>query len=279
MLAAVIWGGAFPMQQLGMAHLSPFTFAAARFMMATVALALPVVFIRKSRRELKMKSIINGAICGALLYAASITQQIGLVTESPGKAGFLTTLYIVLTPVAGMFLGRKIRPILWLPIICAFVGTAIMCLGDGFTLGVGDFWLILCAILYTMQIMAIDRFALDMDAFALAFIQTATCALLSVATAALIERPSIAETINGVRLGLGAILYTSVMSGGVAYTFQIFGQRGAHPSVAALAMSMEAVFALLFGFLIMGKVLTPLELVGSVIMFGSTLWAAVIGGR
>lgn len=280
LLTSFIWGTAFVAQSMGNA-VGPFTFNAARNLVGFLFL-VPVIFIVASKRKsLNLqaeekananKSFLPGGIlCGLALFGASSFQQIGLQYTSAGKAGFLTALYIVIVPVMGLFLKKAVKLQIWVSVAIAAVGTYLLSVNDGFSIELGDTYMILCALIFSAHILLIDHFSVRTDALKLSATQFLTCAIISAVVAIVTENPNPAEL-----LGVwGPILYTGVMSSGVAYTLQIVGQKNTPPSVASLILSLESVFAVLAGWVVLSEQLAPKELLGCALVFAAVVLAQI----
>ncbi len=275
-LAAMIWGSAFVAQRMGMDSAPPLTFNAVRSAVGVAAL-VPVIalFDRKAgRRPLRddpahsrRMLLRSGLICGVVLTAASNFQQLGIAGSGAGKAGFITALYIVLVPVFGLFLKKKTSPLVWGSVAVALVGMYLLCINGAFSISQGDAWLLLCAVCYAVHILTVDRVCPYVDGVRLSCLQFAVCAVLSAALAALFERP----TLSGVLAAWIPILYAGVLSSGVAYTLQILGQKRCPPQIASLGMSLESVFAMLCGAIVLHERLSLREGIGCVLMFAAIL--------
>ncbi|NLE21136.1 MAG: DMT family transporter [Clostridiales bacterium] len=277
LLAAVIWGSAFVAQSLGMEHIGPFTFQAVRSLLGAVALA-PVILL--SGRISKRKGDIpspeqrrllrrGGLLCGLALFVAVNLQQFGLRDTTAGKAGFLTALYILIVPAYGLFLGHRPRPALWVSVLVAAAGLYLLSVTEQFTVRTGDLLLILCAFAFAAQIMLVDHYGVRVNGVKLCAAQFLVCGALSGVAMLLFERPAIGPVLDAA----GPLLYAGVLSSGVAYTLQILAQRTTPPAVASLMMSLEAVFAVLAGMLVLGEQPTPREYAGSGLMFAAILIA------
>ena len=217
------------------------------------------------RRDL----LLGGLCCGAALTVASFFQQKGLETTSSGKAGFITALYIVLVPVLGLLLGRKPPRMVWVSIVLAVGGLYCLCITDGFSITTGDFYVLLCAFCFSVQIMAVDHFGQKVDGVALSCCQFFVMSVLS-ALGSFADRlpdPALASE------WLGPVLYVGVFSSGVAYTLQILAQKDSDPAVVSLLMSMESVFATLAGVLILHDRLSSRELFGCALMLAAVVLA------
>ena len=278
MLAAFIWGTAFVAQSVGADYVEPFTFNAARSAVAFLfLLALCGVFraVRKrnpgaetapgSRKEL----VIGGICCGLALTVATNLQQKGLETTTSGKAGFITALYIVIVPIAGMFLGKKAPKIIWVSVVLAVAGLYCLCITEEFTITSGDFYILLCAFCFTAHILIIDHFTQRVDGVAMSCIQFLTVAVLSAVGMLLTESP----TLEALRICAGPILYVGIFSSGVAYTLQILAQKDSNPTVVSLLLSLESVFATLSGAVILGDTMSGKEYFGCVLMLAAVVLA------
>ncbi len=282
LLTALIWGVAFLAQSVGMDYVGPFTFNGVRSFIGGLVL-VPCIFIInkiKSKNEGENSSdkktvIIGGIICGILLFTASTLQQFGLLYTSPGKAGFITALYIILVPVAGVFLGRRPGIKLAFAAIGALIGLYFLCFtGDSFTLELGDLLIFLCAIVFTAHILVIDRFSPKVDGVVMSCIQFFVCAALSFLPMVIFEEPSF----GAIYAAKIPILYAGVLSCGVAYTLQIIGQKGVNPTLASLILSLESCFALLGEFVYLkitgsDTFMSTREIVGCVIVFAAIILA------
>ena len=266
MTATLIWGTALVAQDMGMAYIGPFLFNGARFFIGAVVL-LPVfaVGIRKDRGKGGIKGIPlkEGALCGIVLFLAASFQQIGILNTTVGKAGFITALYIVIVPVLSLFLGKRIRWYVWGCVLLAAAGVFLLCMDETLILGLGDSLVMLCAFSTAVHILLIGRFSPSTDGIALSFIQFCVCAILSTSAAFAFEDVGW----NAIISARGPILYTGVLSCGVAYTLQTLGQKNVSPVIAALILSMESVFSALSGWAVLGEVLSVREMFGCTLMF------------
>ena len=275
LLAAIIWGCAFVAQSVAMEHIGPFTFGGLRFALGGVAL-LPVIFVRRRQgisggrlRDL----LVGGVLCGCFLFFASAAQQIGLLYTTVGKSGFITALYVVLVPVAGLLLfRRRVSPLLMISVAAAVGGLYLLCGQTGLSLNKGDVYTFFCALLFTGHILTVDHVAERVDGVQLSCMQFFVCALLNGITALMFEP---AVTVTMVVDSWLPLLYTGLLSSGVAYTLQILGQKRTPPAVASLLMSLESVFAVLAGAILLGQWLTPRETVGCCLMFAAVLVAQI----
>lgn len=272
--ATLIWGSAFIAQSVGMDHIGPFTFQTIRCSLA-VAFLIPVVFLfdlsKKDSNSFmarwKNKQLwYSGAICGTALFVAAGLQQVGLVYTSAGKAGFITAMYIVLVPVLGVFLKNKPPVSAWISVAIAATGLYLLSCTGAAGINIGDILVAGCALAYAVQITLIDRLAGGLDGIRLNCIQNLFCALWSFPFM-LGEAPQAAAIMDCTL----PLLYAGVMSMGIAYTLQIIGQQNLPPAPASLLMSLESVFAALFGWLILREAMSPAELLGCGLVFTAVL--------
>lgn len=269
--ATVIWGSAFIAQSVGMDKIGPFTFQAVRCFLAVVFLFPASALFSKGKPFWKSWADPalwrSGVICGLALFAASSLQQIGLVYTDAGKAGFLTAMYIVFVPFLGLFVGQRPGRNALLSLIPAIVGLYLLSCTSVSGINKGDVLLLLCAVAFSVQILLIDRHCAGLDGLKLNCIQALVVAVLSVPSALLTETVD-ASRIASCWLPLG---YAGVLSMGVAYTLQIVGQKRVAPSAAALLMSLESVFAALFGWLLLHETMTRAEVLGCVLVFAAVV--------
>ena len=281
LLVAVIWGSAFVAQSKGMEHIEPFTYNFSRSVIGAIVL-LPVIAVRNgmdkrrgkvASKEERRVTLIGGLCCGAALCVASAFQQIGISMTTAGKAGFVTALYIVIVPLLGIFLKRRIHPAVWGCVAVAAAGFYLLCVKEGFSVGRGDLLVLCCALVFSAHIMVIDRFdALGADCVKMSCIQFAVTAALSAVPMLIFESPSL-SSIYDARM---SILYAGVLSSGVGYTLQIAAQKHADPTAATLIMSLESVFAALSGWLILGEVLSAKELLGCGLVLAAVIAAQLV---
>jgi len=276
LLTAAIWGFAFVAQRVGMGFLGAFTFNGIRFALGSISL-LPVIYFfdkkfksenSAERVDADIKTTIkSGVITGCILYIAASLQQVGLIYTTAAKAGFITSLYIVLVPILGIFLKQKTHSTTWLGAITAAVGLYFLSINEGFTIEFGDLLQVIGALFWAVHIQVIDKFVKNVDAIKLSSTQFATCSVLSLITAFIFEDISM----SGVVSAIVPLLYGGVMSAGVAYTLQAVGQRYAKPSHAAIALSMEAVFAAIGGILILNETMSLRGYLGCALMLAGML--------
>lgn len=274
LLTAMIWGAAFVAQSAGMEHVGPMTFICVRFILGGLVL-IPVIAIFDKNKEDRMawndKSLIKGGvICGLFLFLAASSQQIGMQYTSAGKAGFITTFYIVMVPILSIFLKKKPGKLISISVLIAIIGLYFLCMepGEKFILQVGDLWLFACAILFALQILAVDIFAPNVDCLKLSSIQFITVGILSIIPM-LLEKPELGDIMSAwVSIG-----YAGFFSSGVAYTLQVVAQSKVKPALASLLMSFEAVFSVIFGFIILKERLTLWQGIGCLVMFAAIMLA------
>ena len=272
-LGAFVWGMAFAFQRAGMESIEPITFTSARMALAALAAGSAALFLRKRAPETespaqakarRRATIFGGIVCGLFLTAASIYQQTGIVTTSAGKAGFITALYILLVPLLNLILFRQRCGLhVWIAIAIGVAGMYLLCMKEDFTLARGDIQLCICALLFSGQILACSFYSRRGDPVCIAAIQLLTVAVISGVLAFIMEEPSW----DKLRAAAIPILYCGIMSGGVGYTLQMIAQRYTDPTVASLLMSLESVFAVLGGALLLHERMSGRELLGCAIMF------------
>ena len=274
-LTALIWGCAFVAQSVGMDYVGPFTFNMARFLIGAIVL-LPVIWFMDRQRKTGAEKgagqktlIIGGICCGIALAVASTLQQWGILFTTVGKAGFITAMYIVIVPLLGIFIGKKVRPLIIGCVAIAVVGFYFLCMTESLRLGLGDFLVLLCAIAFSIHILVIDHFSPKVDGVKMSAIQFLTAAIISAVPTLLWEQPVFTEVLQAWQ----PVLYAGVMSCGVAYTLQIIAQKNADPTVASLLLSLESVFSVLAGWVLLGQGLSLKELFGCVLIFCAIILA------
>lgn len=284
-LTASIWGLAFVFQSKGMEYMDPFTFNGVRSLIGAASL-LVFVLVRwritgKSLKELDWKlTLTAGLCCGLALTVASSLQQFGIAQTTVGKAGFITTLYIIFVPIAGLLFRRKVSKVVWVAAAMAAVGMYLLCMTESLSINTGDILVFLCALAFTVHIMVIDYFSPKTDGVVISLIQFTVCGVLCMIGAFLWGNPAWSQITSGV----STLLYAGVMSCGVAYTLQIVGQNGVNPTVAALLMSLESVVATIagviayqVGFLKVDQTMTGRQIAGCVIVFAAVILVQLPG--
>ena len=272
LLTATIWGVAFVAQSVGMEYIGPFTFNAIRCVLGGLVL-IPVILVLKKKKvtgaenqekEDKKTLWAGGIACGVILCIASNLQQFGIMEASVGKSGFFTALYIVMIPVIGIFIGKRPGIKLWFCVALAVVGMYLLCMKDGsFTIERADIMLLLCALAFSFHILVVDYFSPKVDGVKMSCIQFFVCGVLSAVGMLFTETPDI----SNIQAAWLPLLYAGLLSCGVGYTLQIVGQKGINPVIASLIMSLESVISALAGWVILGQVLSPKEILGCVLMF------------
>ena len=282
-VCATVWGISFVSQCASMEYIGPFTFSAIRCAMGTLVL-IPVILIAKKialthqgksatlaqfERVFGRSTVIGGILSGILLFIATNLQTIALKTASAGKGGFITAMYIIMVPILGIFLHKKIGFNVWISVGIATVGLYLLCIKDGFTLQSEDLLLLACALFFAIQILVVDKYVPDANGIAMAAIEFGVCSLMSAVVMFFFESPTW-ELINEC---MGALLYAGVGSCGVAYTLQILGQRDVDPTMASLIMSLESVVSVISGAVILHQIMTGREIFGCALMFVAIILA------
>ena len=272
-LAAIIWGLAFVAQRLGMDHLGPFSFNGLRFALGAASL-LPLLFYFKPQplvntTQSRKTVLYVGFLAGLLLFSGASLQQVGLLYTTAGKAAFITCLYIILVPLAGLRFGHKVDAATWLGCVLALSGLYLLCVKEGFSVSFGDLLQFIGAFFWTAHILLIDHFSKRVAVLQLCFVQFVTCAALSLLTAVLFET----ITLQAVTACAAPLLYGGLLSVGVAYTLQVVGQRNSPPAHAAIILSLETVFAALGGYFLLDEKLGSSELLGCALMFAGMMFA------
>lgn len=278
-ITAFIWGSSFVAQKAGTV-LEPFTYNGIRLVIGGLVL-IPVIFLFKkigiskpstavtdAEKAAEKKTLLIGGIsCGLVLCVASSLQQFGIYFETDaGKAGFITSLYIVIVPLLGLFLHKKVKPVVWFCVALGAFGFYLLTMAgksSGAHLQTGDFYVLLCAFAFSIHILVVDYFSPKCDGVKLSCLQFLIAGSVSVIFIFIFETPVMADILDCWL----PILYCGVFSSGVAYTLQILGQQHAEPAVASLIMSLESVFAVIFGVLLASEILTLTELIGCAVIF------------
>lgn len=285
LLTAFIWGSSFVAQKSGMDYIEPFTYNGIRTFIGGLVL-IPVIFFlgklngskenASAQEDPAVKAanrkilIIGGICCGMALFAAASLQQFGIKYTTAGKAGFITTLYVVMVPIFSIFLRKKVKPIMWLCVAMGAVGMYMLCMkGDSFRLEFGDTLVLLCAVAFTIHILVIDYFSPKADGVKLSCIQFLFSGTLGIICMFIFEHPDI----NAIIDCAVPILYAGVLSCGVAYTLQVVAQKDADPTAASLILSLESVFAALSGAVLLHESMTLRELAGCAIIFAAVIIA------
>lgn len=281
-LTALIWGVAFVAQSVGMDYVGPFTFNAYRFFIGGMIL-IPLICLTRKKGQTDGKkgiesdrmAVTGGICCGAVLFISSSLQQFGVANTTVGKAGFITALYIVIVPLLGIFMKKKIAWSVWISVVLATAGMYLLCMTEGFRLSKGDFYVFLCAIGFSFHILVIDYVSPWADGVTLSCVQFFTAGILSGLMSVVFENP----LISSVAAAWAPILYAGVMSCGVGYTLQVVAQKNTDPVVASLILSMESTFSVLAGWAILGQKLSVRELGGCALMFAAIMLAQIPVGK
>ena len=278
LLAAAIWGFAFVAQRAGMEHLGPFSFNALRFLLGSFFL-LPILRWRQ-RRAARPERLAEAStrwgllIVGLILFGAATLQQVGLLTTAAGKAGFITGLYVILVPIYGLFLGQRVRSIVWAGALLALGGLYLLTGLDSGGFQLGDGLLLLSSFGWAFHVQLAAWLVRRVDPVRVAVVQTAVCGVLSLIVAVATET----ITLSAVRAAIPAIVFAGILSVGIAYTLQLVGQRSVDPARAGILISLETVFAVLGGWAVLGETVTGVMLSGCGLMLaGMTL--SQLGGR
>jgi len=274
LLVALIWGLAFAAQRAGMEHMGPFAFNGARFALGSLAL-LPLLWRQRGQRPTERGDhrgrIMGSLLAALLLFLGSSFQQIGIVYTAAGKAGFITGLYVIIVPIIGLFLGQRAGWGTWLGAALAVAGLYSLSVTGKFTIRAGDLYVMFSALIWAFHVHVISRYSGRIDALRLAFVQYAVTALLSLLVAFFWEDIDIRAWGDA----LIPILYAGLLSVGVGYTLQVLAQKDAPPAHAAILLSLESVFAVVGGWLLLGEILSPRGILGCALMLAG-MWVSQI---
>ena len=281
-LAAFIWGTGFVAQSVGADYVGPFTFNAARSAVAFVFLLILCMAFRarrkkdfhaqaKPRPNHRRDLLLGGLFCGVVLTLGTNLQQKGLETTTSGKAGFITALYIVIVPILGVFLKKKVGKTVWVGVTLAVVGLYCLCIQENFSISKGDFYIFLCSLCFSAHILIIDHFTKRVDGVELSCAQFLMLTVFSSVGMLAWEQPSW----EALRQCAWPILYVGIFSSGIAYTLQILAQRDSNPTVVSLLLSLESVFATLAGALLLGDRMSVREDLGCVLMLAAVVLAQI----
>ncbi|MDO5016498.1 MAG: DMT family transporter [Eubacteriales bacterium] len=270
---ALIWGLSFASQAAAMDYLPPFAFNAIRYLLGALVL-LPLILFRKTTFD--RHQVLTGLLIGLVLTTASSLQQVSLQVASAGKAGFITGLYIVFVPFLARFAGEKVNPRQFIALALALAGLALMSLTEGGGLDWPDFFLLICAVLFAVHIILIERRAKGLDSLALAFVQFVTAGSLAILLSLIFG-----ETLSwvNVKASMGSILFVGIFCCGLAYTLQIVGQKGSDPTTASLIMSLESVFAVIGGALFLGERLSARQLWGCAFILAAVVYSTILDSK
>lgn len=282
LLTALIWGSAFVAQTVGMDHVGPFTFNCARMFLGALVL-LPVIAWREEHNPANKKAhglpengsgrvlAAGGISCGVMLFLGSSLQQCGLQYTTPGKAGFITALYVVLVPVFGLFFKRKVSLPTWIAVILSVIALYLLCIKGDFSLAPGDLLLLVCALCFAVHILVIDHFTAFCDGVKLSCLQFLFAGIISTVCMLIFEKVDMAAILSCAL----PLLYVGIFSCGVGYTLQILAQKGSNPTVVTILLSLESVFAVIAGAIILKQQMSVREYIGCVIMFAAVILAQI----
>lgn len=282
-ICAVIWGSGFVAQSLGMDHIGPFAYTFARsiiggfFLLAVIPLldrfkaGAQAGEAKSAENPWKNPKVWTGGLaCGLALFISESLQQFGLLYTTVGKAGFLTCMYIVIVPLAGLFLGRRAGLKIWIAVFLSCTGLYYLCMKPGeFSLGLGDALVLACAFSFTVHILVIDHYTAFVDGVRMSCVQFFVGGILGFILMMIFEPP----TMEAMLAAAPAFLFSGICSNGIAYTLQIVGQRGVNPTVASLILSLESVVSVIAGWLILSEAMTSRELAGCALMFAAVILA------
>ncbi len=278
LLTALIWGTAFGAQSKGMDFVAPFTFNGFRSFIAVLALSigLLIIWLRKHKNPNfrlvnNKKALIGSLLCGLCLFLATSVQQIGISMTTVGKAGFLSALYIILVPILGLFLKKTLSPKIWFCLIMALIGLYLLCIKENFTIGLGDFLILLSTLGFAIQILIIDYISNDINPLLLSIIQFGVVGILSLFPIIIIEKPTIEASIQA----MPYLLFAGILSSGIAYTLQIVGQKYTNPTIASLILSLESVIAAITGVLFLNEQMILQEFVGCLFIFMAIIFSQI----
>mgnify|MGYP006289995655 CR=1 FL=1 len=270
LITAAIWGTAFVAQRVGMDHVGPFTFNGLRFALGCLSL-LPLLYLTRNREQIpasirphadRTTLVLGGGLAGLVLFLGASLQQVGLVYTTAGKAGFITGLYVVIVPLLGLFWKQRPGFGTWLGAVLAAWGLYYLSVTQAFSIAFGDFLELVGAFFWAGHVLIVGWLSPRMDSLKLAFFQFLVCSVLSLFTAILVEIMALSSLLAAAL----PICYGGLVSIGIAYTLQVVAQKEAKPAHAAIILSLEAVFAALGGWVILGETLSPRGLVGCGLM-------------
>lgn len=275
-LAAMIWGFAFSAQKAA-ENVAPFTLGAVRSLFAFIFLIFVIlifdVFLDTGRRlfskekkiDINRTEFIGGTICGVILAFASFLQQTGINGGTDaGKASFITALYVVMVPIYALALKKRAPVNVWISMPIAIVGFYLLCITGSFTMVLSDLFVLLCALVFPIHILAIDRFSPNCDGVRMSCVQFFVATVVNIVFALIFESP-----INFTAIGTSIfpVLFLGIGSSGIAYTLQIIGQRGANPAAASILLSLESVFGIIGSVLFLGEKMSVREYIGCAVVF------------
>lgn len=276
-LTALIWGCAFVAQSVGMEYVEPITFNGIRCIIGGIVLIIANFAFdsvkkrngtyRKPEKSEQKELIKGGVICGIIIFFASTIQQIGISQTTVGKAGFISVLYILIVPFFGLLMKQKLPKMIWICCALAVAGLYLLCMNESLSISNGDLVVLISAVAYAVHILAIGHFAPKVDCVKLSCLQFLVCGIISVVVMFIFEKPNLQNILNAWL----PIIYAGALSGGVGYTLQTVAQKWTKPSVASLLMSLESVFAVLAGAVILQQIPSVREAAGCILMFISII--------
>ncbi len=287
LLTALIWGTAFVAQSVAHEHIETFLFNAARNIVGALFL-IPYILITSTYKKNKLYEedlgdkeslarpntffknktlIVGGILCGIALFGGSTFQQFGIKYTSAGKSGFITALYIIFVPAFGIFLKKKVPLKVWICVLIAIVGFYLISIKEGFIINKGDLLTLFCSFFFTLHILIIDNYSPKVDGVKMSCIQFLVAGIISLIFSVIFENPQISNLIAAWK----QILYVGLLSSGVAYTLQIVGQKNTDPATASLIMSLESVFAVIAGWLVLNQSLSYREAIGCILVFSAII--------
>ncbi len=290
-ITAFIWGTTFVAQSMAMDSLGPWSFNCLRNILGTLILIPVILFVEQlelkknqeqgladtlpkmslKRPAVRKRTLLGGLCSGIFLASASLFQQYGIMESTVGKAGFITSLYIILVPFLSIFLKKKIGLNEWISAFIAVLGFYIMSIQGKPSISRGDFVLLICAVLFSMQILVIDHFVDSVNTIAMSCVQFFVSMVISSFGMFFLEHPAIAD----IQAAIIPILWAGILSSGVAYTLQIVGQKNLEPTIASLIMSLESVFSAVAGFFILHQLLSAKEVIGCVLVFAAVILSQI----
>lgn len=270
LLAAAIWGFAFVAQRKGAEYLGPYTFNALRFAIGSISL-IPLYFLMRNRKGSVYfdwrKVLQSGLFLGFVLFIASTAQQIGMEFTTASKAGFITSLYVILVPVFGLFIGRKVSKTLWSGALITFVGLYLLSFQKDSSIELGDSLILISAVFFAFHMLMIGSFAPKHNIILLSIFQFGLTAILSLIAALYYEEIDILS----IKHAFWPLLYSGIFSIGIAFTLQSYAQKKAAPAHAAIIFSFESVFALIGGWLILNEIISLRAGIGSLFILSGII--------
>ena len=277
LLAAVIWGLSFVFQQTAGEKIQTFTFNGIRCIMGGLVLVPPALIRGRSRKKKgtetgdRKKLFKAGTLCGLALFVGLNLQQQAFRYTMAGKVGFVTALYMLLVPLFAIFIGKRAGVRVWIAILMGTFGLYLLCITSSFTIGKGELLALACAVFFALHILITDHYASTVDNISMSIIQFLVAGVLSSICMLIFDTPQF----SAIKEAMPQILYTGIMSSGVAFTLQIVGQKHTEPAISSLLLCLESVFSALFGWIILSQRLSPRELTGCAIMFVAILIAQI----